>query len=109
MIKHPNYNGNSMVNDFEIVLLSKATTQNVQFVKLNKDSAYPVAGATSRTMGWGDTTQGGSGSNVLREVDLPIITNDVCHLKYSGGIYASMICTFKPGKDSCQGDSGEYF
>ncbi|KAL7482728.1 hypothetical protein ACHAW6_008385, partial [Cyclotella cf. meneghiniana] len=105
-IKHPNYNTKSMVNDFAIVLLSKATTQNVQFVKLNKDEAYPVAGANSRTMGWGDTTQGGSGSNVLREVDLPVITNELCYEKYPGDIYASMICTFLPGKDSCQGDSG---
>ncbi|KAL3778872.1 hypothetical protein HJC23_005979 [Cyclotella cryptica] len=105
-IVHPNYDGNSMVNDFAIVLLSRAITQNVQFIKLNNNITNPSAGAISRTMGWGDTTEGGTGSNVLREVDLPIITNDSCNQKYSGEIFDSMICTFQPGKDSCQGDSG---
>ncbi|KAL7476521.1 hypothetical protein ACHAW6_002379 [Cyclotella cf. meneghiniana] len=58
-------------------------------------------------MGWGSTTEGGIGSNILREVDLPIITNQECNEAHWGGIYESMICAFDSGKDSCQGDSGE--
>ncbi|KAL3778874.1 hypothetical protein HJC23_005981 [Cyclotella cryptica] len=105
-IRHPQYNGNTMVNDFAIVTLSRPTALDVRYVKLNGDAAFPAGGATSRTMGWGRIKQGGSASSVLREVDLPIITNDVCYQKYSGDIFDSMICTFQPGKDSCQGDSG---
>ncbi|KAL7515804.1 hypothetical protein ACHAWX_000880 [Stephanocyclus meneghinianus] len=95
-----------MMNDFAIVMLSRATALDIQFVKLNYDASYPADGAASRTMGWGRTTQSGTGSNVLREVDLPIITNELCNQTYPGEIYTSMICTFQPGKDSCQGDSG---
>jgi secreted trypsin-like serine protease len=99
-----------MENDYALVFLNKATTQNVAFVKLNMDESYPAAGATSRTMGWGTTSSGGSSSNVLLEVDLPVISNELCAQKYPNDpIFPSSICTFQPGKDSCQGDSGESF
>jgi secreted trypsin-like serine protease len=67
-IKHPNYNGNTMTHDFALVFLNRGTTQNVDFVKLNQDDSYPSAGSTSRAMGWGTTSSGGSSSNVLRQV-----------------------------------------
>ena len=107
-MKHPQYNSNTMNNDFALVFLEKGTTERVDFVKLNQDNLYPAAGSTARSMGWGTTSSGGSSSNVLREVDLPLITNSDCDQKYpSYDIYSSNICTFQPGKDSCQGDSGE--
>ncbi|KAL3785636.1 LOW QUALITY PROTEIN: hypothetical protein ACHAWO_005980 [Cyclotella atomus] len=83
------------------------TTQKVDFVKLNQDNSYPSAGSTSRAMGWGTTSSGGSASSVLREVDLPVITNQKCSQQYpQETIFANNICTFAPGKDTCQGDSG---
>lgn len=60
-------------------------------------------------MGWGTTSSGGASSDVLREVDLPVISNGECDGRYPQyDIYPSNICTFLPGKDSCQGDSGEF-
>jgi secreted trypsin-like serine protease len=104
---HPGYNKNTMDNDYALVFLSRATTQKVDFIKLNQDEAYPAAVSTSRTMGWGTTSSGGSSSDVLREVNLPIISNQLCDQKYPhDSIFATNICTFEPGKDSCQGDSG---
>jgi hypothetical protein len=67
-IKHPNYNGNTMTNDFALVFLNRGTTEKVDFVKLNQDNSYPSAGSSSRAMGWGTTSSGGSSSSVLREV-----------------------------------------
>ena len=79
----------------------------MDYPKLNTDDAFPN-GEMSRAMGWGTTSSGGSSSNVLREVDLPVITNGECDSRYSQyDIYANNICTFQPGKDSCQGDSGK--
>lgn len=109
-IKHPSYNPDSMDNDFAIVFLDRATTEEVDFVVLNQDDSFPdaAAGAVSRAMGWGTTSSGGSSSNVLREVDLPVISNQKCDEMYPAyKIFDSNICTFQPGKDSCQGDSGE--
>ncbi|KAL7502314.1 hypothetical protein ACHAXN_000296 [Cyclotella atomus] len=109
-IKHPNYNGNTMTNDFALVFLNRGTTEKVDFVKLNQDNSYPSAGSSSRAMGWGTTSSGGSSSSVLREVqqvDLPVISNQQCSQQYpQETIFANNICTFKPGKDTCQGDSG---
>ena len=108
-IKHPGYDPNSMDNDFAIVFLNTATTEDVDFLQLNQDDSFPAAGATSRAMGWGTTSSGGSSSTQLREVDLPIITNESCDQKYPWyPIFDSNICTFQPGKDSCQGDSGKF-
>ena len=98
-----------MDNDFAIVFLNTATTEDVDFLQLNEDDSFPAAGATSRAMGWGTTSSGGSSSTQLREVDLPIITNESCDQKYPWyPIFDSNICTFQPGKDSCQGDSGKF-
>jgi trypsin len=108
-MKHPSYNPDSMDNDFAIVFLDRATTEEVDFVVLNQDNSFPdaAAGAVSRAMGWGTTSSGGSSSNVLREVDLPVISNQKCDEMYPAyKIFDSNICTFQPGKDSCQGDSG---
>eukprot|EP00956_Cyclotella_meneghiniana_P030035 scaffold74624_cov50-Cyclotella_meneghiniana.AAC.1 len=69
-IVHPNYNSNTMANDYAVVFLNTATNQDVDYPKLNADDSYP-SGEMSRAMGWGTTSSGGSSSNVLREVDLP--------------------------------------
>lgn len=63
--------------------------------------------------GWGDThrTRIGQGSNILRHVKLPVVSNEVCALR-NGRIYQvddlSNICAgseWSPGR-GCFGDSG---
>ncbi|EED92601.1 predicted protein [Thalassiosira pseudonana CCMP1335] len=118
-IKHPNYNTGTDENDFALVILSKPTTLDIPFVKLNSDESFPSAGTMSRSMGWGDMAQSDDKteiSDVLMEVDVPVITNDECSQasgtdgsytdSYANYIYPSMLCTFESGKDACQGDSG---
>ncbi|KAL7518896.1 hypothetical protein ACHAWX_003699, partial [Stephanocyclus meneghinianus] len=105
---HPNYNYFTDAYDFAVVILEVATTQDVQFVKLNHDESYPPVNMVSRVMGWGDTTEGGSLSDVLLEVDLPVISNEDCDQCYDfNKIDSSMMCAYDPGYDSCQGDSGK--
>uniref|UniRef100_A0ACB8FMU4 Uncharacterized protein n=1 Tax=Sphaerodactylus townsendi TaxID=933632 RepID=A0ACB8FMU4_9SAUR len=62
--------------------------------------------------GWGKISEAGALSNILQEVDLPIIDSRSCsemlealHLPPVG---SSMLCAGFPdgGKDACQGDSG---
>ncbi|MEA2296289.1 MAG: trypsin [Solirubrobacteraceae bacterium] len=69
----------------------------------------PAVGTPARTIGWGDTTDGGDLSQALQEVDVPIVSDPVCANAYPQDfIQATMICAGLPdgGKDSCQGDSG---
>ena len=59
--------------------------------------------------GWGTMSSGGSLSNVLRKVAVPIISNAMCNSNYdSGDVTDRMMCAGRPqgGIDSCQGDSG---
>ncbi|CAG4970022.1 unnamed protein product [Parnassius apollo] len=66
-------------------------------------------GHTATVAGWGTTEEGGSVSNVLREVMVPIISNEDClKTSYKGRITENMLCagTDEGGKDACQGDSG---
>lgn len=56
--------------------------------------------------GWGATAEYGATSKVLREVNVPIISNDDCRkTKYGNKITANMMCAGfvgKGAKDACQ-------
>ncbi|XP_070579925.1 cubilin-like [Ptychodera flava] len=57
--------------------------------------------------GWGRTQEGGSSSDILREVAVPVVSNENCRASYGEDeITDNMICAGEAGKDSCQGDSG---
>lgn len=77
----------------------------------------PIAGNTSydrgtfTVMGWGRTSEGGSGSDNLLKVNVPFISDATCAAY--GGDYADLnpateMCAGYDagGKDACQGDSG---
>ena len=76
------------------------------------DGSYSDADTTATVAGWGLTSDRGQSSNVLKSVDLKLLTNAQCENLpgYKGEIDDdSMICAIgdlKGGEDSCQGDSG---
>jgi len=62
--------------------------------------------------GWGATSEGGAGSDRLKEVALPIVSDAQCAAHYgSSTVAATEVCAGYPegGQDSCQGDSGGPF
>jgi secreted trypsin-like serine protease len=69
-----------------------------------------IAGASTTVVGWGTTSAGGSISDVLRKVSVPIIDNPTCKaLPRYESVTDNMICAGvlpAGGLDSCQGDSG---
>jgi len=76
---------------------------------LAQGSPSPVGTATV-VSGWGTTSAGGSASDVLLKVVVPIYDFAACDDAYSGfgGVLPGMICAGvdEGGVDSCQGDSG---
>ena len=76
------------------------------------DAAFGSGGPAFAT-GWGATSEGGSSSQLLQGVDLPLRADSVCETEY-GADYddAVMLCAGGTGtattgnKDTCQGDSG---
>ena len=70
-------------------------------------------GVNGTVVGWGLTTDGGQGSEVLLEVELPIVSHEVANATgaYDVDLSADMLPAgfIEGGKDSCQGDSGGPF
>jgi subtilisin-like proprotein convertase family protein/secreted trypsin-like serine protease len=60
-------------------------------------------------MGWGATSEGGSGSNRLLKATVPFVADDTCDDYYGSRLNKTTeICAGFPegGTDTCQGDSG---
>uniref|UniRef100_A0A6B0VC16 limulus clotting factor C n=1 Tax=Ixodes ricinus TaxID=34613 RepID=A0A6B0VC16_IXORI len=69
-----------------------------------------VVNTTGVVAGWGRTTYNGESSSDLREVSLPIVSNQECSRVFEGVVTITdgMICAgdITGKKDACQGDSG---
>ncbi|KAI8116971.1 Venom serine protease Bi-VSP [Lucilia cuprina] len=71
---------------------------------------------TPFVIGWGKTMEGGTSSNVLQELQIPIYDNQVCRDRYKqqnrlfteNQFDRAVLCAgvLSGGKDTCQGDSG---
>ena len=99
-------------NGIDVALLDLAKPVGVTPVGLATpaDSALYAPGVPATTIGWGATTENAdAGSDDLRDVEVPIVSDKDCRAAYrgSGGIDPStQICAGVKGRDSCQGDSG---
>ena len=102
---HPDYNEVTLENDFLLIRLASASTYNP--VTLTDGSWNLPAGTDVTVMGWGATSEGGLGSDILLEVEVDVVDHAECNTAYDGSINEeNMICANREGKDSCQGDSG---
>jgi secreted trypsin-like serine protease len=70
---------------------------------------------TALASGWGTTqpvpvgqTNTNQVSNTLMKVELPVLSSEHCQAQFPTLKYvtSNMLCTYLPGKDTCQGDSG---
>jgi trypsin len=103
---HPNWNATTFNNDVAVWTLAADQTQLLAELA-NQDG--PVGGQMLVT-GWGDTSQGGTGTIALEGVQVPLVDEANCNdaNSYNGQITDRMICAGLEGggQDSCQGDSG---
>lgn len=113
IIQHPDYDysNRDLPPTSDIALVRLATPSTYPTIKLadpHIDSLEEV-GILTTVMGWGKTKySGGTYSDTLRFVELPIVSNATCEEAFPGGIRETMICAgYKEGgKDACEGDSG---
>ncbi|MCB0172111.1 MAG: serine protease, partial [Anaerolineae bacterium] len=108
VIPHPSYDANTSDYDVALLHLSSPAVLNSAVATIALSSVVDVEGDLSTVTGWGTTSYGGSISDVLMEVQVPIVSNATCAASYGGSITDSMLCAgyAEGGKDSCQGDSG---
>nr|CAH0102262.1 unnamed protein product [Daphnia galeata] len=111
---HESYDPNTFLNDIALLKLSSSldfSTGKVGSINLPVPDSTIDPGTTCIVSGWGTTIAGGGGSvsDVLLKVAVPIVSNSECKSLYGGNvIYPSMLCAgfIAGGADSCQGDSG---
>lgn len=116
-IIHPGYNSSEFVNDIAIVRLAEEVPIS--------EYVYPICLPASEALrsknfyrsfpfvaGWGAIGFRDSASSALMEVQLPVVSNEVCKEAYSefakAVIDQRVLCAgyIQGGKDACQGDSG---
>jgi hypothetical protein len=101
--------------DFSILKLERPAklSSKVGFVCLPDKKTVNYAGVEFTISGWGRTSNRGPRSNVLKVATVFGVSNDDCKVKYltkGESITNKMLCAFKAGTDTCQGDSGgKYF
>jgi secreted trypsin-like serine protease len=113
VIAHPDYrSGLGFNNDVALLKLSAPAQLDVRVSLvslLTSPAGSPLVepGKLGTVTGWGTTSEGGSTSNVLMKVTLPLISNVSCSASYNS-ITDNMLCAgySEGGKDACQGDSG---
>ena len=107
---HPYFDSQTLDADIALLELSRLQNQPSMQFGIN-----PSAGQSTTVIGWGLTSVDpdtyaptGGISTKLREVRVPVVSNDDCNNAYFGGITGFMFCAgfAEGGQDSCSGDSG---
>ena len=117
---HPDYNEKTYKYDIALIELKypihfeNMGLRKIQILTPEMHEAGIVApGVIGTATGWGSIREGGNYSNLLMQVELPIVSYEVANAtnSYKGLIDETMIpAGFAAGKkDSCQGDSGGPF
>ncbi|KAK7151583.1 hypothetical protein R3I94_008042 [Phoxinus phoxinus] len=106
VIRHPNYNGQTLNNDIMLIKLRTPANFNKCVNSIRLAASCTSAGEQCLVSGWGKT--GGHTASVLQCLNLPVLSSAQCRRAYGAKITENMFCAgfMEGGKDSCQGDSG---
>ncbi|KAK7071888.1 hypothetical protein SK128_021709 [Halocaridina rubra] len=104
---HENWDSFNLQNDISLIRLPSPVQFNENITSISLASTDPPPGTIVTPTGWGrpsDST--GSISDVLRQVDVPILDIPACQ-DYYNIVTGNMICIDSTGgKGTCNGDSG---
>ena len=101
---HPNYNENTLDNDYWLIRLEKDSRYGNEIVELDTpDDNLNLNDLDELTVfGFGTTQQGGNQPNIIQEVTVDYKPNDRCGNYGLGYLTDNMLCAGRQGKDSCQ-------
>jgi secreted trypsin-like serine protease len=104
--RHPDFYFRYLSYDFNVIEL--ASPSKFTPVPLLTADPETLAGQTATALGWGRTTEGGTESNELMRVNVPVLKQAQCKaVGFTTPIDDSMFCAGgKANEDACQGDSG---
>jgi secreted trypsin-like serine protease len=116
IIMHENWRGAQGIQsgwDIALLRLASPAPAGIKPAKLATaaiEAQIAGVGKQVTVSGWGLTRHQGSPSDVLREVNLPVISNASCSSELRVGLPGSVICGGGPnGTSACNGDSGGPF
>ncbi|CAL4112741.1 unnamed protein product, partial [Meganyctiphanes norvegica] len=102
IITHPLFGNASLLNDIALVRLTQdiKLSNVIRTICLATNGQIPFGGKAFAA-GWGMKSASDTGiTDELHEVELDVLPQDECTNPQQ------YICTFTPGKDTCNGDSG---
>ncbi|CAH1408437.1 unnamed protein product [Nezara viridula] len=109
IIQHKDYyeNNDNPINDISILVLATPIkfSQYVGPVCM-PNSQLNLLGKFVKVTGWG-LTKGTGSENVLREVDVEVISNSVCKRSWPLNKTPSQLCAYTVKKDSCNTEVAE--
>jgi len=108
---HEDYNRATIVNDVAIMNLNSAVTETpaIRPIRLPRgaDVDNDFAGELAVASGWGRHSSANVASEFLRFVQVNVMTNTACRVRFPTLIQQSTICTAGTGGvGACNGDSG---
>merc|ERR1712038_1375694 len=106
---HENWDTNNLANDICWVHLTSKVSldSNIQTITLQNAGGDPNPGEMVEATGWGRPFDASGGiSDVLREVTVPVLSNEDCDAVYSIVNNGHICIDSKGGKGTCNGDSG---
>ncbi|XP_067848336.1 transmembrane protease serine 2-like [Heptranchias perlo] len=110
IIRHEKFDTNT--KDYDIALMKLKTP--FKFSEIISPACLPnygqefIPNSNCWISGWGDTTEGGFPSEILRKTNVPLISHVDCKTLYYESLTPRMMCAGleEGGRDACQGDSG---
>ncbi|KAH1028776.1 hypothetical protein HUJ05_002107 [Dendroctonus ponderosae] len=104
---HPEWNYQKLENDIALIKLPQPVTLNKYISPVSLATSGSFVDSNALLTGWGKTSDLSTVSNVLNQVNLPILENERCKSFYEDIINNSHICTSGVElKGGCNGDSG---
>jgi len=108
IITHENYNAENSDNDVALLKLAEPVDLDIYTPACVAQTGDTFIGQNAWVYGWGATSFGGIYPDKLKEVEVKIVSEEVCKVAMEGyDITEGMLCAGGVGgEDGCQGDSG---
>jgi secreted trypsin-like serine protease len=105
---HPNYNpANSDAYDAAVLTLDSPVSISPIKLSTSKHNVLEEPGRRLTVAGWGTTSAGGSTTDRMREVSVPLVSDAKAKASYGSQYFPQlMVAAGQKGKGSYQGDSG---
>jgi trypsin len=111
---HDKYNNGIAYGAYDVAVLTLNKRvlgiPNLDLPRANKNARIDAPDVKATVAGWGDTTEGGSSSTILKKLKYEIVDDDLCKNNYAtmnDKVDASIqLCAYTSSEGFCNGDSG---